>query len=309
MADITFLGPQRLAPTAAEAVDVIAPEGTAAIITSGWQEAESEEADEIIQSLNRPTIKVLLHQRSDDIFQRDPEFFEAYRGRQNQLHQLREFYRLRLGHALEAARDLMQRDGSEHIIEPEREAAFDAVRTLDEHHFQRLREVHRSFEEQWRPKEREVIARHRDEVAEQLEEASVLVVAGGHVAVLLYRMTLLNMAPLIEKLPIVAWSAGAMALSERVVLFHDSPPQGEGNPELLESGLALVRQVLPFPHARRRLKLKDPIRVSLLARRFAPKLCVAMERGSKLERRDGQWTAGAGTLRFADTGQLVEFSS
>jgi hypothetical protein len=112
-----------------------------------------------------------------------------------------------------------------------------------------------------------------------------------------------------EKVPIVAWSAGAMALSERVVLFHDSPPQGEGNPEVLESGLGLVRQVLPFPHARRRLKLKDPIRVSLLARRFAPKLCVAMERGSKLERRNGLWTANAGTQRFADTGHLVEFAS
>ena len=309
MADITFLGPQRLAPTVAEAVDALAPEGTVAIITSGWQEAESEEADEIIEQLDRPTLKILLHQRSDDIFHRDPEFFEAYRGRQNQLHQLRDFYRLRLGHALEAARELMQREGSEHLIEPEREAAFDAVRTLDEHHFQRLREVHRGFEEEWRPNEREVIAHHRNEVAQQLEEASVLVVAGGHVAVLLYRMTLLNLAPLIEQLPIVAWSAGAMALSEWVVLFHDSPPQGEGNPEVLESGLALVRQVLPFPHARRRLKLKDPIRVSLLARRFAPKLCVAMERGSKLERRDGQWTAGAGTLRFADTGHLVEFAS
>ena len=309
MADITFLGPQRLAPTVAEAVDAMAPEGTVAIITCGWQEAESEEADEIIEQLDRPTIKLLLHQRSDDIFHRDPEFFEAYRGRQNQLHQLRDFYRLRLGHALEAARELMQREGSEHLIEPEREAAFDAVRTLDEHHFRRLQEVHREFEEEWRPNEREVIAHHRSEVAKQLEQAGVLVVAGGHVAVLLYRMTLLNIAPLIEELPIVAWSAGAMALSERVVLFHDSPPQGEGNPELLEGGLALVRQVVPFPHARRRLKLKDPIRVSLLARRFAPKLCVAMERGTKLERRDGQWTAGDGTLRLADSGHLVEFAS
>ena len=91
MADITFLGPQRLASTVAEAAEAAAPEGSVAIITSGWQEAESEEADEIIEQLNRPTIKLLLHQRSDDIFQRDPEFFEAYRERQNQLHQLQDF--------------------------------------------------------------------------------------------------------------------------------------------------------------------------------------------------------------------------
>jgi hypothetical protein len=70
-----------------------------------------------------------------------------------------------------------------------------------------------------------------------------------------------------------------MALGRRVVLFHDSPPQGFGNAELLDSGLGLYRRMLVMPHARRRLKLGDPGRVTELARRFAPRVCVPLDDG------------------------------
>jgi hypothetical protein len=309
MTDIVLLGPQRLRPTLAGALDELGIDGPIATVTCGWQEAEDEEAEELGAGLDRPIIKLLLHQRSDDIFQRDPEFFEAYRGRQNELHQLQELYRLRLKHTLEAARELMRRvKGSDHILEPEREAALEAVRTLDSHHLERLREVHEKFKANWNPDDREVIAEHRAELAAELETASALVVAGGHVAVLLYRLRLLDMTKLIENTPVVAWSAGAMALAERVVLFHDSPPQGQGNPELLEAGLGLAKGVLPFPHARRRLRVEDPVRVASLARRFAPNACVAMDEGAQLHYRNSQWSAREGTLRLSSSGKLVEFT-
>ena len=32
--------------------------------------------------------------------------------------------------------------------------------------------------------------------------------------------------------PVIAWSAGAMALTDRIVLFHDRSPQGPGHPEV-----------------------------------------------------------------------------
>jgi hypothetical protein len=306
MQDVILLGPQRLRPTLAEAVKKLDVEGPVATITCGWQEAEDEEADEIRTSLDRPVIKLLLHKRSDDIFHKDPEFFASYRDRQTELQQLQELYRLRLGHALQAARELMRREGEDHILEPEREAAIEAVRTLDQHHLERLRDVHERFDAKWRPGEREVIAKHRAELAEELADACALVVAGGHVAVLLYRLRLLDMASLIDDIPILAWSAGAMVLSDAVVLFHDSPPQGKGNPEVLESGLGIVRRVIPFPHARRRLRFDDTVRTSLLARRFAPRSCVAMDEGAELERRDGKWSTQKGTQRISSAGNLVE---
>lgn len=78
-------------------------------------------------------------------------------------------------------------------------------------------------------------------------------------------------------MPIIAWSAGAMALSDRIILFHDRPAQGRGDAELLHRGLGLLPGVAPLPHARSRLLLDDPARVALFARRFAPAACVALD--------------------------------
>ncbi len=306
---IVLLGPQRLESTVASVLDQLTEKGAAvALVASGWQEAEAEEAEELASGLSRTVIPLLLHQRGDDIFHSDPEFFDAYRERQNELQRLQELHHIRLGHALEASRELMQKQAPDHIVEPEREAAVEAVRTLDLHHLERLAEVHARFESKWPLHEREPIGRHRKEIAEQLKEASAVVIAGGHVAVLLYRLKLLGLAELIGDRPVVAWSAGAMALSDRVVLFHDSPPQGEGYPEILESGLGLAPGIVTFPHARRRLTLEDPVRVSLLARRFAPAICVAMDEGSQVWLDDNKWSAREETRQLSSSGELVEFS-
>ena len=309
MSNIVLLGPQHRQSNLASALPRLNARGSIAIITCGWQEAESEEAKEIGARADRPIIHLKLHLRGDDVFQQDPEFFGAYRERQNELRQLQDLYRLRLGHALEASREMMRRSGKDELLEPERQAAIEAVRTLDRHHLSRLREVHERFDEEWRLDEREVIAGHRRELANQLEEAGAVVVAGGHVAVLLYRLRLFNLAPLLEKKPIAAWSAGAMALAEQIVLFHDNPPQGQGNPELLDNGLGLVRGVLPFPNARRRLRLEDPVRVALLARRFAPYTCAALDENVELYCDENRWTARPGRLRFASSGKLIEFAA
>jgi len=306
---IVLLGPQLREPTASGVLDQLTGKGEpVALVASGWQEAEAEEAEELASSLSRTVIPLLLHQRGDDIFHSDTEFFDAYRERQNELFRLQQLHHIRLSHALEAARELTQKQAPDHIVEPEREAAVEAVRTLDLHHLERLAEIHARFDSKWPLHERELIERHRKELSEQLKDASAVVIAGGHVAVLLYRMKLLGLASLMEDKPVVAWSAGAMALSDRVVLFHDSPPQGEGYPEILESGLGIASGILTFPHARRRLTLEDPVRVSLLARRFAPAICVAMDEGAQVWFENNEWSAREGTLQLSPSGQMIEFS-
>ena len=96
-----------------------------------------------------------------------------------------------------------------------------------------------------------------------------------------------------------------MAVGERIVLFHHFPPQGHGNTEVLEAGLGLVRGVVPLPHARRRLDLDDPKRMSRLARRFAPARCLALDDGACVR---SSATAGArsgrGVSRLAADGAV-----
>src|SRR5436309_2408785 len=82
-------------------------------------------------------------------------------------------------------------------------------------------------------------------------------IAGGHVASLLNRLQLFGIGELAAGKSIFAWCGGAMVVTERVVLFHDSPPQGTGAPEVLDAGLALVGDVVAFPQPEFRLALGD----------------------------------------------------
>ena len=40
--------------------------------------------------------------------------------------------------------------------------------------------------------------------------------------------------------------------------------------------------MVPLPHMRRRLRVDDPIRMSVLARRFAPARCVVLDDGVRV---------------------------
>ena len=223
------------------------------------------------------------------MFRRDPRFAAAYRARQARLVELQRLYRVRLGHALAAVRDLMAADADRHALAHARAGALAAVRTLDRQHLREVRRLHAAFEADWRPGEREVLAEHRAAAAALIRGAAALMIAGGHVAVLVNRLRLLAIDEAARDRCVIAWSAGAMALAERIVLFHDHPPQGPNDPEVLEHGLGLVGDVVPLPHARRRLAIDDAARVRLFASRFAPARCLALDRGALLEVTDGAW--------------------
>ena len=194
------------------------------------------------------------------------------------------------------------------LLEQQR-AAIRAVRTLDRWHLRRIRRLHDEFDDRLRPGSRPAVVRHRDEIAALIERSGALCIAGGHVAVLLGRLRLFEVASLVGERPVIAWSAGAMAVCDRVVLYHDSPPQGAGNPEVLDAGLALCRRIVVLPHARARLKLDDPVRVSLFARRFAPATCVVPDEGSRLSWDGRTWAAGPGTFRLGRRGRVPAMAS
>lgn len=309
MRTVTLLGPQRLGPNLCAEVDRQGIDGAVAAITAGWQGRE-EEDDELRAHLGRPVVNLMLHARSEEVFAEDPALFAKHRARQDELRALQELYRFRLDFVLEPARRLLRRRrGMARLLVAERKAAIGAVRVLDRQHLQRVRAVHRAFVRRVDPLARPAVARQREAVAAILDDAAAVAIAGGHVAVLLNRLRLFGIDQLIQGKPLFLWSAGAMACAERVVLFHDSPPQGAGNAELLEAGLGLLPNLVPLPHAGRRLRLADPARVALFARRFAPAICVPLDPGACLTSADGgvTWQAAPAATRLDQGGALVPF--
>lgn len=298
MRSVVLLGPQRLEPTLVRAVDEVGVKGTIAAVTAGWQERE-DEIDELSAHLARPVVNLRLHHRGEDVFARDPELLLAYGDLLDHMRQMQDLYRIRLAHAKDATRALLKHPGDPDLIEPEVAAAIDALRGLDAHHRERVGDLYDAFESGWKPQERPAVAHHREEIAKILKGCEGLALAGGHVQVLLDRLRLFGVADAAGSMPVFAWSAGAMVACETVVLFHDSPPQGAGNAEILGPGLGLCRGVIPFPHARRRLKTSDPQRVTLLARRFFPMRCLAMDEGSR-----ATWTPRRG-LRIHAARELL----
>jgi len=117
------------------------------------------------------------------------------------------------------------------------------------------------------------------------------------VGVLAEVLHLFNVAAALNGAPVIAWSAGAMALADRIVLFHDRSPQGPGHAEVYGSGLSLVRDVVLLPHARARLLLDDTTRMAVFAQRFAPARCVPLEAGTRIDiSAGGGWPPGVRVL-------------
>lgn len=303
MSRVVLLGPQRFVQTIGRHLRESGIAGPVATVTAGWQGRESD-IKELDHYLGVPAIALRLYERAEALMRQEPELLEGLQERHDRLRSLQRLYRIRLGYVLAAAKELMAFTDDEALIEPEREAAIDAVRQLDARHLDRKLEVQAAFDSRWRLDERESVVKEREEIRRILSEASALVITGGHVGVLRNRLWLFDVFGALTDLPIFSWSAGAMAISERVVLFHDTPPQGAGNAEVHAYGFGLAPGIVPLPHARRRLRLDDPERVALFARRFAPAACVTLEEGGALEWDGEHWTSTPDNLRLTDRGTL-----
>ncbi len=291
---VVLLGPQRR-PTVDGAVRALGLSGPFATVTAGWREREPDDAEltAILDAGQNQgnAVNLALYRRWLDVQDRDPEYFAGERELAGVLGELEELYLLRLDYALRAVYAVRRRSpGSEAVAD-----ALAAVRELDAAHLRRVNQARGEFFERLPPHDRPAIAGHRAEVAAVLADAAALVVAGGHVGVLAEVLHLFNVAAVLRS-PVIAWSAGAMALTDRIVLFHDRSPQGPGHPEVFGSGLSVLRDVVLLPHARARMLLDDIGRMAVFARRFAPARCVPLESGTRIDVADGAWPPGVRVL-------------
>lgn len=302
---LVLLGPQRPHANLRAALDALDGEGSASgrspagpvvCVTAGWRQDEADDGT-LRRDVHPDAVSLPLYAAFERIAAIAPELAGAYKERQARVRKLKALYRVRLHPSLSSLRRLVSRASEDsELAGPFLESAVRALREIDETFLAAVSETHNRFEGALDPHAHPEVARVRAWAEHLLADARAVVLAGGHVGVLRNRLAFFGMDALLKAasaagVPIVAWSAGAMSLTDRVVLFHDDPPHGVGDPELLDRGLGLVHDLVLFPDASHRLRLEDGPRVGSLARRFSPARCVALESGAWLTLREGGWVS------------------
>lgn len=277
---IVLCGAQHAQPSLPRILRELGITGSVALITAGWQEREGEVG--LVADPGVPFVELNLHARGEKVFAADRELAEGYKARQLRLKLMQDFYRIRIEYAWQAARGVAVRSTDPQLLVEELGVSFDLMRYIDRDHVERCKAVHAAFEAKYQPMQRPVVHRHLQELRAAIAPTQAIVIAGGHVAVLLNRLRLFGIAELVGDRPIVAWSAGAMALTDRIVLFHEDPPHGQAISEVLECGLGLARELVVLPEPRLRLSLDDGVRVGELAKRYAPAQCIALDHGAQI---------------------------
>lgn len=301
-----LLGAQRFDSTLGAVVRDLHCPGPIALITTGWREREDED-ERLVAHLACETVNLRLYHRGDEVFAEDPELAKLHRAKQAKLRHKQDFYRIRLEHELAANHVIRQRHAPADVLAEEEGASVAAIRSLDAYHLAQCKRINAEFEAAVNLSERPSIVRHREQIAEALSRCKGIAIAGGHVAALINRMRLFGLADLIDGQAVFAWSGGGMAISERIVLFHDYPPQGRGAAEILAEGLGLVRDVVVLPHPETRLRMHDVPRVSLLARRFEPAHCLALPHGAHVIVQDGKFGKSADVICLLPDGTCPPF--
>jgi hypothetical protein len=299
---VVLLGPQGTTPDVATAIAEQGIRGRVALIRAGYQEREIEDAA-MIATLGVPAVNLNLHARSVQVFRDDAEFTTAYQARQHRLRHIQAFYRVRLDKIEDAAKTVSVRYVDPELLEQEEKVSVDQFRHIDADHIERCNDLRAAFWARWRFLERPVIAQHREELRRELETCEAIVIAGGHVASLLNRLALFDVLGLATGKPIFAWSAGAMVLTDRIVLFHDYPPYGSDIAQVLDAGFGLAPKLVLLPDPRRRVNLDAHAGIQRFARRMAPATCVAMDHGARILFEDGKITRAIGA-RLTTSGDV-----
>ena len=297
---LLILGPQRPRPNLAAALVEAGASGPIGVVTAGWRHDESELAP-LRRDLPFEPVLLPLYGWFDRVMNDHPELRDAYRLRQARVLAMKSLYRVRLSLAFQAV--LRVHKSATGFDDLDQAALLDAVevlRALDASAAQACDDIRAGFPSVG-PDHPAVRPLH-DELAALLSTCNSLAIAGGHVAVLLNRIRFFGLDRLLEGFlarggVLAAWSAGAMVLGPRVVLFYDDPPEGPSEPEVLDRGLCLFADRLLFPHARRRLRTDDPARLRLLRARFGK--CLGLENGAWVEIR------GSGFTDRSDPGSLL----
>lgn len=303
-----LLGPQRRDPNLVEVLDHLGVSGPLVAITAGWRHDEDELGP--LEAAVGKVSHLPLYRWFDEVPDQAPDIAKLYKERQSRIVRFKELYRLRMSMGLDTVRALVRTKSAEPgLVEQQIQSASEVVRGIDREALAAVDAVRADYSRLVQRFECPAIAARRDEVDAAIEDAGAILVAGGHVAVLRNRMLFFGAEHPIRRamergVPVLAWGAGAMVMTRRIVLFYDDAPDGSADAEILDHGLGLAPDLVALPHARERLRLGDAARVSALARRFGPDACIALEKGAWIRHTSAGWRsrgpAGSASLLLAD---------
>ena len=279
-ATTVLLGPQRFRMTAGAVAAAVAPEGQVATVTAGWR--DREKADEELDAvLGGRSANLHLFTRLGHVIRHDRGFAAAASAYNRAVDEASGLYLLRLQYALEAVYATMRRPLREDLVDSSLRAGLRSVRDIDAWYLWVLAELEGELRADGGVDTSDVVAQHRGEVHELLTRSALLAIAGGHVSMLMRCLRLFAVEPAPEQ-PVVGWSAGAMVLTDLVVLYHDKGLEGVRPAEVWDRGLGRAPGVVAMPHARRRVHLDDVDRNRVIAHRFAPARIVLLDDGGRV---------------------------
>ncbi|EYF00663.1 Type 1 glutamine amidotransferase-like domain-containing protein [Chondromyces apiculatus] len=198
-----------------------------------------------------------------------------------------------------------------HALAQQLRQALSTLEANDDHLFQLLAEIERRafdaagavYHPGWRAT--------RERLEQRILDANTILLFGGRLDLLLDALRFFRLRePLAEALrrgaQIVAMSAGAMSLCERVIVYDDFA-ETPRDFQLYDRGLGLVRDLQLFPHCMERIQTDDPDNLAYLARRFRHQACIGLNQRSFLfleltPRRATSWGNDDAVYRFGPDG-------
>lgn len=256
-------------------------DGPIAVISAAWQEAEGDIGD-VQRLLNNPLTDLRIYGKANELFSADQTLHDAYRLRQDRLKAQQRLYRMRLRQLMIAARATLRADGETSVLAAERRHAISQLRALDQHHLRQVGKIHGRFDNACNIDSNTFLAEQTAALEAQLGQFETVLITGGNVVVLMNRLRLFGLDRLLREKNLIAWSAGAMVLCQRIVLFHDKLPQGRRDAEILCKGMDVLPRLVLLPNPSDRLRTRDLLRVSLFDRRFSPAICTTLDSGAFL---------------------------
>jgi peptidase E len=173
-----------------------------------------------------------------------------------------------------------------HALSRELRHALETLEANDQHLVDLLREIEQrafdaaglAYDPAWRAA--------RERLEQRILSANTLIFFGGRLDLLLDALRFFRLRDAISEAlrrgaQIVAMSAGAMVLCERVIVYDDLAATPRDF-QLYDRGLAIVRDIQLFPHCTERIQTDDPENLAYLARRFRHHACVGLNQRSFL---------------------------
>ncbi|MAA77907.1 MAG: hypothetical protein CL916_01505 [Deltaproteobacteria bacterium] len=307
---IHILGPQRGAPLLIDIIHDQYPQAKIAVISAGWRHEESQ-LRSLARDLQRPLELLPLYQWFDDLGRTEPELSNEHALRQKRIKSYKDTYRLKLQYGMEFLQAIRKKqDISPELFMEDVLSAQEDIQKIDMEAMERIGRIRDSFPNLVQPWLHPSAQPFHEEIKETLDACDVLLITGGHVAILRNRMFFFGCQKLLQQFlkqgkTIIAWSAGAMSLCEQIILYYDDPPDGSGNAEVLDTGMGLLPHVLFFPHAQQRLRITDTKRMRDLAQRFSQYQCITLEKETHLTFDQDGWSYHNNVQKCSLDGLLI----